>query len=78
MKQSLIGTVIGRSLLLHFISALGGVIVMAVGTGLYLYPQGHLYHPGKLWVGILAVLYGLYIIIGNMWVLWKTPKEESK
>jgi len=50
---------------------LGGVCVISIATAMWLYSASPIYTTEKLWLGILGISYGIFIILGNGFYLVK-------
>jgi len=57
----------GTVMLASFFS---GFITMTVGV-VFVYPNSFLYSPEGVWIGCLAIIYGLSIMAGNFYYIRK-------
>ena len=62
--------------IVHLASALGGVIVIAISIALWIDPSSIAYQYDKLWLGIMGVCYGVFMVIANIYNMF--TKEEVK
>ena len=61
----------------HVASAFGGITMGMVAVALYLYPSSLIYVGDNLPVGIMGLLMSGFIVISNLWYIYKLPKNDK-
>ena len=55
-----------------------GFIAICVAVALWVYPDSSIYRSGSLVLGILGIMYGAFVLVGNFWVLLKMDRGMKK
>lgn len=58
-------------------SILAGIITSIVATAMYLYPPAPVYVEGKVFIGVLSLGVGLFVVISNIVYLYIERGEDD-